>query len=68
MVRAEAVSKLTTESATHALWLTSAGYLLQTTVDGSLVSEKAMSTDEAMKWCDLTLACGGVVYGEVVAS
>jgi inactivated superfamily I helicase len=64
-MRAEPVAKLTTDSACHALWSTRSGYVLQTTVDGSVVADKHLSTAEAMEWCDLTKRCGGVVYGRL---
>jgi hypothetical protein len=39
--------------------------VLQTTVDGSVVADKHLSTAEAMEWCEVTKRCGGVVYGRM---
>jgi hypothetical protein len=66
VVRAEPVASLTTASAKHELWNTTRGYYLQTTVDGAVVADKHMTTDEAMTWCEVTKRCGGVVYERAV--
>lgn len=57
------IATLRAPDRTHTLFLSQGGYHIRTVAGGRLVSERYVTKEQAMRWCDTARKCGGGVTG-----